>query len=237
MMVDDEQQAYKSDLNILDFIQITRYQRPFEGVAYVSKDGGTYIVAPPQWEVHRHPNGDVYFYNPVLRLITPDDVTDYEKLALVEEWRDEHVQNMMYDPIGRKLGNDCELILSDVTGSSVMIEVISRNSGRAYKWSDEAGLQLWEDKAHYWSLLAEYPSHHEGLPPGVEDEFVKRVFAVKAAVEGGQSCPLTCQQIDQVIARYKEYKNSIPMLTWLIGIILPLKDDTTCRLEGKDHGL
>ena len=89
--------------------------------------------------MHRHPNGDIYFYNRELRLITPDDITDSEKLALVMESWDEHMRNMEYDPIGRTLGDDWELMLSDVTESSVVIEVISRNAGRAYKWSDDRG--------------------------------------------------------------------------------------------------
>ena len=37
------------------------------------------------------------------------------------------------------------------------------------------GLQLWEDKVHFWSLLAEYPSHHTELPPGAEAEFIRRI--------------------------------------------------------------
>lgn len=145
--------------------------------------------------MHRHPNGDIYFYNRELRLITPDDITDSEKLALIMESWDEHMGNMEYDPIGRTLGDDWELILSDVTESSVVIEVISRNAGRAYKWTDDrglfvhiliifgancsrvTGLQLRKDKAHYWSHLAEYPSHHLELPPGVEAEFVKRIYS------------------------------------------------------------
>jgi hypothetical protein len=147
--------------------------------------------------VHRHPNGDIYFYNRDLRLITPDDITDSEKLALIMESWDEHMRNMEYDPIGRTLGDDWELMLSDVTETSVVIEVISRNAGRAYKWSDDrgllsifsslpelidnhsrlTGLQLREDNAHYWSHLAEYPSHHLELPPGIEAEFVKKIYS------------------------------------------------------------
>ncbi|KAF8632818.1 hypothetical protein AX15_001678 [Amanita polypyramis BW_CC] len=219
-----------SNRSFLDFIQTIRYQRPFEGVAYIGKNGETYIEAPPQWQVYRHPNGDIYFYNPKLRLITPDDVTDNDKLSLVMESWEEHMENMIYDPIGQKLGNDCELILSDVTESSVIIEMISRNAGLAYKWSDDTGVQLWEDKAHYWSLLAEYPSHHKELPPGVEAEFMKRIIFAKGAVDRGLGCPLTSSQIDQVIARYQEYKalqaqgqNMIPMLIWLMGVIMPLE--------------
>ncbi|KAF8338457.1 hypothetical protein F5887DRAFT_514281 [Amanita rubescens] len=216
--------------NFLDFIDTTRYQRPFEGVAYVCKSGEAYIEAPPDWEVHRHPNGDIYFYNRDLRLITPDDITDSEKLALIMESWDEHMRNMEYDPIGRTLGDDWELMLSDVTETSVVIEVISRNAGRAYKWSDDRGLQLREDKAHYWSHLAEYPSHHLELPPGVEAEFVKKIYSAKTAVKKGCRCPLTAEQIDQVIARYQEYhttqmqgQNVIPMLTWLMGVVMPLE--------------
>ncbi|KAF8722343.1 hypothetical protein AX14_009875 [Amanita brunnescens Koide BX004] len=215
---------------ILDFIETTRYQRPFEGVAYVRKNGEAYIAAPPDWEVHKHPIGDVYFYNRELRLITPDDITDNDKLARVMESWDEHMENMEYDPMGRRLGDDWELILSDLTESSVVIEVISRNAGKAYKWSDNKGLQLWEDEAHYWSLLAEYPSHHLELPPGIEAEFVNRIFSAKTAVEKGcKYCPLTVAQIDQVIARYDEYQtlqkqgqNVTPMLTWLMGVVMPL---------------
>ena len=152
-------------------------------------------MAPPEWEVHRHPNRDIYFYHRELRLITPDDITDGDKLALVMESWDEHMQNMKYDPMGQTLADDWELILSDVTEESVVIEVISRNAGQAYKWSDDkgafvisggspelisfpaAGLQLWEDNAHYWSILAEYPSHHLEIPPAIEAEFLKQVFS------------------------------------------------------------
>ena len=49
------------------------------------------------------------------------------------------MENMEYDPMGRTLGDDWELILSDLTESSVVIEVISRNAGKAYKWSDNKG--------------------------------------------------------------------------------------------------
>lgn len=99
-------------------------------------------MAPPDWEVHRHPNRDIYFYNRELRLITPDDITDNDKLALVMESWDEHMQNMKYDPMGQTLADDWELILSNVTEESVIIEVISRNAGQAYRWSDERGVCL-----------------------------------------------------------------------------------------------
>ncbi|KAM6496414.1 hypothetical protein JOM56_009120 [Amanita muscaria] len=225
----DEMEARFTGQCLLDFVQTTRYQRPFMGVAFMDKDGSSYIVAPPSWEVYRHPNGDVYFYNPHLHLITPDDITLPRNLSLVIESWEDHMANMAYDRIGKKLGDDWELVLSDVSETSVMIEVISRNAGKAYRWSDQRGLEMWESKAHYWSLLSEYPSHHPDLPQGVEAEFVKRIHYAKAAVEQGRSCPLTRDQIEQVITRYQELKalqakgqNVTPTLTWLMGVVMPL---------------
>jgi len=136
---------------------------------------------------------------------------------------------MQYDKIGKRMNNDWELILSDATKSSVLIEMICRNTGKAYKWNDSRGIELFDDKAHYWSILAEYPTHHPKIPPGLEDEFVRTVRAARDAVDKGYHCALSREQIDKVLDRYKELKdlqaagqNAIPALMWLMGVIMPL---------------
>ncbi|PFH46561.1 hypothetical protein AMATHDRAFT_7657 [Amanita thiersii Skay4041] len=221
---------FEDSQSILDFIQTTRYQKPFEGVAYVTADGKSYIVAPPSWSVHRHPNGDIYFYNPERNLITPDDITEPEKLELVIESWDDHMHNIEHDPLAKQLGDNWELILSDVTDTSMIIEMISRSNKAAYNWTENRGLERWEGQEHFWSLLAEYPSHHQELPHGVEDEFVRSIYEAKEAIQTSSAVfPLTGEQIDHVITRYHQLKDlqaegmeAIPTLTWLMGAVMPL---------------
>jgi hypothetical protein len=215
---------------ILDWIDSTRYQRPFEGVAYLASDGTAYIEAPDDWEVYRHPNGDIYYYNRKLRLLTPDDITSTKRLSRVMDHYEDHMENMQYDRLGKQMNNDWELILSDATKSSVLIEMISRNTGKACKWTDSRGLELFESKAHYWSILAEYPSHHPRLPPGTEDEFVRTVRGARDAIDSGHHCTLSREQVDKVLDRYQELKdlqaagqNANPALMWLMGIVMPLE--------------
>ncbi|KAF8635364.1 hypothetical protein AX17_003933 [Amanita inopinata Kibby_2008] len=238
--------------NILDFIQTGRYQG-FEDEVCATANSSSDIVVPPSWNLCRHPNGDIYFHNPDLCLVTPDDITDPDKLTLVVESWEDHMLNMEYDPVGKQLGDDWELILSDATESSVMIEMISRSTGIAYRWCDEAGLRPWQGREHFWSILAAYPSHRLELPPGVESEFIHTLSSAKAAIKNGVVFPLSAEQINGVISQYEQLKgvfdffssdgmdrfdgsrialqaegrNVMPMLTWLMGSVMPL-ESTNC---------
>ncbi|PFH48987.1 hypothetical protein AMATHDRAFT_148627, partial [Amanita thiersii Skay4041] len=181
-----------------------------------------------------HPNGDIYFYNRERRLITPDDITDREKLQLVVESWEDHMYNIEDDPLKEQLGEDWELFLSDVTDTTVIIEMISRTNKTAFKWSEDRGLERWQGKEHFWSLLAEYPSHHCELPPGVEHEFIRTIYTRKAIQTTGAVFPLTFEQIDHALTRYHQLKDLqtrgvdvIPTLTWLMGAVMPLNNPST----------
>lgn len=79
---------------------------------------------------------------------------------------------------------------------------------------------------HFWSHVAEYPSHHEDLPPNTEAAFIKALtdgmsilgleiavielrnisIAAKMSLDNGSTLPFTTSQIDQMIQRYQVLK-------------------------------
>lgn len=95
---------------------------------------------PPGWEQHQHPNGDIYYYHRGLRLITPDDIRDPEKLQHVLDAREDHLQ-CLNGSVAR-LPDDWELVLYDVTEEVAVIGMFSRSLGLEYEWTEEHGQSL-----------------------------------------------------------------------------------------------
>lgn len=94
---------------------------------------------PQPWRRYEHPNGDIYYYNPLLRLITPDDIRDPTTLQFVLDARADHLQCLEEDNSITKLANDWELTLTDVTDTAAVIGMYSRRLGIAYNWTEEKG--------------------------------------------------------------------------------------------------
>jgi len=94
---------------------------------------------PHPWRRCRHPNGDIYFYNPQLRLITPDNICDPEILEYLTDARDDHLQCLDGDPNLHLLHEDYELVISDVSDTEAVIRMYSRTAGAAYTWTEERG--------------------------------------------------------------------------------------------------
>ena len=91
------------------------------------------------WEQCKHPNDDVYYYHPGLRLITPEDIRDPVMLQFVLDARLDHLQCLQGDDSLSKLPDDWELTLTDVTDAAAVIGMFSRDLGVAYDWNERKG--------------------------------------------------------------------------------------------------
>ncbi|KAF9004279.1 hypothetical protein BDQ17DRAFT_1390274 [Cyathus striatus] len=215
---------YYSEEGTLGFIETARYYASESS----SSHSNTRPTIPYPWRNHNHPNGDVYYYNPELRLITPDDIRNAQVLRYVMEARTDHLQWIVDDPNFRRLPPDWELTVSDVSEDTSVIGMYSRMAGAAFEYTEERGLVI-KSKEHFWSHVAEFPSHHVELPPNTEQEFVRSLNNAKAAVANGIIFPFSARQIEQVIGRYQYLKslqargsNVTPALAWLMGAVMPM---------------
>ena len=95
---------------------------------------------PYPWCQYEHPNGDIYYYNPELRLITPEDIRNPDILEYIMDARDDHLQCLEADPNRDDLPPDYELVVSDVSETAAVLRMYSRREGAAYDWTDERGL-------------------------------------------------------------------------------------------------
>jgi hypothetical protein len=98
-----------------------------------------FLTVPHPWQQHEHPNGDIYYHNPLLRLITPEDIRDPAMLECVLDARDDHIQCLQDDSSLDKLPDDWELTLTDVTDSAAVIGMHSRKLGLSYEWTEDTG--------------------------------------------------------------------------------------------------
>jgi hypothetical protein len=99
------------------------------------------LQVPPGWGQYVHPNGDVYYYQPELRLITPEDIRDPTMLQFVLEARLDHLQCLHGDGSISTLPDDWELTLTDVTAHAAVIGMFSRKLGVAYDWNEDKGIE------------------------------------------------------------------------------------------------
>ncbi|KIM38738.1 hypothetical protein M413DRAFT_75683 [Hebeloma cylindrosporum] len=216
----------------MDFIETAQYNAP---------SASSPTVEPPYpWRRYQHPNGDVYFYHDSFRFISPDDVCDPLILEYLIDAREEYLQSLGRDPNFHPLPMDYELVISDVSEEAATIRMYSRSAGQAYEWTEERGLTV-KGKEHFWSFVAEYPSHHQELPPHTEDEFVQALNNATQAITSGTVFPFSERQISQIVARYQSLRelrsrgrNVTASLAWLIGAVMPL-DAVGTRVN--DQGL
>ncbi|KAH9482144.1 hypothetical protein JR316_0004239 [Psilocybe cubensis] len=220
--------TYDSDRpESMDFLETTQYNST-PSSSSANRGSNYQTPLPRSWREYRHPNGDIYFYNRELRLITPDNVRDPEMLRYIMDAREDHLQCLAGDPNVHRLPRDYELVISEVNESAAVIRMYSRTAGAAYIWTEEAGLIV-KTRENFWSYVAEFPSHHDNLPPGTENEFAQALQDAKVAIGNGAIFPFSERQIDQMIHRYQYLtnlrsrgRNVSPSLAWLIGAVMPL---------------
>ncbi|PPQ92771.1 hypothetical protein CVT25_003880 [Psilocybe cyanescens] len=211
----------------MDFLETAQYNR-LPSPSSPNYEYSSQAPLPRPWRQYRHPNGDVYFYNHQLRTITPDNVRDSEILEYVLEAREDHIQCLAGDPNLHRLPRDYELVISEVSDTTAVIRMYSRMAGAAYIWTEDAGLIV-KSRENFWSYVAEFPSHHDDLPPNTENEFAQALQDAKLAIGNGAVFPFSERQIDQIIIRYQyltalrsQGRNISPSLAWLVGAVMPL---------------
>ena len=112
--------------------------------------------------------------------------------------REDHLQCLADDPNLHILPSDYELVVSDVSETAAVLRMYSRSAGAAYDWREERGVCVcvrgdffflkteviscvvfpglaMKSKEHFWSYVAEYPSHHSQLPFNTETEFIEAI--------------------------------------------------------------
>ncbi|KAG2012996.1 hypothetical protein CC2G_009939 [Coprinopsis cinerea AmutBmut pab1-1] len=220
--------SYDMSDSTLNFIETVRYQVPD------SASQSSNLPLPPGWNQYVHPNGDVYYRNSQLRLTTPDNIRRPKILQNVLDAREDHLELLSDDPNYQRLPDDLEMTIYDVNDATAIIGLYSRRARQAYEWNERAGRIVVRPKQHFWSHVAEYPSHHRHLPPGAEEEFVTAVHQAQIRLRNGEAFPFTEQQLDQIKALYERHKarDNIPALGWLIGVVMPL-ESVVSRLNGE----
>lgn len=93
---------------------------------------------PDGWTLCRHPNGDIYFYNADLQVITPEDIRDPDMLEQITNARDENVASLEEHPIWRTLPDDLVQIIFGPTDEEVGIAMFSESARTSYTW-DSSG--------------------------------------------------------------------------------------------------
>ena len=106
--------------------------------------------------------------------------------------RDDHLQCLAGNPNVHILPSDYEPVVSDVSETAAVRRMHSRVAGAAYDWAEERGLGFFsslffnlnklirtvvpsltglvvKSKEHFWSHVAEYPTHHSHLPPNAKN--------------------------------------------------------------------
>ncbi|PPQ65738.1 hypothetical protein CVT24_011771 [Panaeolus cyanescens] len=185
---------------------------------------------PTGWRQYKHPNGDVYFYHQGFRLITPDNIRDPDILEYVFDARDHQLDGLLNDSTAQNLPEDYEMIIMEANDETAMIQMLSREQGVAFEWTEDGGLMM-ESSLSYWSLIAEYPSHFPILPPRIEDEFLSSLQNARLSIATGTRFVYTELEIDRIYARYQylndlrsQGRNSTPSIAWLIGSVMPLDE-------------
>ena len=94
------------------------------------------------WCQYEHPNGDIYYYNPQLRLITPEDIRNSDILEyIILDTQEDHLQCLDGDPNRHLFPPDYDLLMvSDVSETAAVLRMYSRMAGEAYGWTEERGL-------------------------------------------------------------------------------------------------
>jgi len=193
--------GFSAHKRVMDFIETTQYNAPAAELLSTSGSGEVASVPDP-WRQYEHPNGDIYYYHPQLRLITPDNIGAPEILGYIMDAREDHLQCLADDPNLHILPSDYELVVSDVSETAAVLRMYSRSAGVAYDWREERGLAR-KSKEHFWSYVAEYPSHHSQLPLNTETEFIEAINNAKVDIQSGVVFAFSEHQIDQIIARYQ----------------------------------
>lgn len=206
---------------VMQFMDTATYSR-------TTSHRNTNLSVPIGWKRHRHPNGDIYYYNGELRLLTPDDICDPKMLEYVLDAHEDHLKCLDESGSLQQLPDDWELTLTDVTEETAVIGMFSRKEMLAYELID-GGLRPRTSPEYFWSHVAEYPSHHTELPPGSETKFL---HALMNAGTSGISSPFSREKIKQIYAYYQHLKalqqqgaNTIPAIGWLIGAVMPVEVD------------
>ena len=138
----------------MDFIETAQYNAPPPGrsrydalvhppLSSLTNNHNSQAPIPHPWRQYRHPIGDIYYYNPQLRLITPDNIRNPQVLEYVLDAREDHLQCLAGDPNLHRLPSDYELIISDVSESTAVIRMYSRAAGQAYTWTEGQGERQW----------------------------------------------------------------------------------------------
>ena len=103
----------------------------------------TTIPYPNPWCQYKHPNGDIYYYNPQLRLITPEYIRNSDILEYIMDAREDHLQCLDGDPNRHLFPPDYDLlVVSDDSETAAVLRMYFRMAGEAYNWTEERGLVI-----------------------------------------------------------------------------------------------
>ncbi|KAJ7486970.1 hypothetical protein FB451DRAFT_1228430 [Mycena latifolia] len=189
---------------------------------------------PDDWDKFVHPNGSIYFYNPDLRLLTTDNVSNSLALRRLLKVHTDHriwLNNLIQS---HRALEDAEMLLfhRDDPAKSFCppsITVASWRRGRAYDYATNADQSraVLKSKSDFWSYVAQYPMHRTHLPPVMESNFLSALaFGANERImdEKATTFPFEDTQILRLTQIYFDLKASnvplVPALAYHIATVM-----------------
>ncbi|KAF8885812.1 hypothetical protein BD779DRAFT_659551 [Infundibulicybe gibba] len=191
---------------------------------------GSAIVQPKAWIRYTQPNGWVYYYHPILRVITSEDIHDTEMVESILSCAAEHLACMEDDGSIVHLPNDWQIsmVLVDPDGEDPFaISMQSWNDMGSYTSSEENGFQRIQNKSHFWETVVEYPMHRP-LPLAAETEFLGALSrgADESSLGVKSIFPYDGRQLKLLLRIYRDLKalrdagEKVPALDWYFGRVM-----------------
>ncbi|CCM00467.1 uncharacterized protein FIBRA_02500 [Fibroporia radiculosa] len=182
------------------------------------------------WRRYVHLEGDVYYYHPEHRLVTPDDVENGEQRKAVEDAAGEFWDELEQAGITDYIPDDYELVMSVDEEGPTRADLVCRRTGQLFKCNpSKPGIIEQVHTYAYWVHVNEFPMHAGPLPISAEVEFLNALtYGANEAILGDEETtfPYTDQQMEQFMRLYRHQKkvSSNPYtwraLTYLVGTTL-----------------
>ncbi|KAH8092501.1 hypothetical protein BXZ70DRAFT_951160 [Cristinia sonorae] len=186
------------------------------------------------WTRYTHINGDVYFYNPTLRIITNSDVEsdDEERVeveGVLEDMFDDDVFASAY--ADGLIPEDWEMVVRrcGIPGEEEDgwdVYCVSRQNN-TFIYTTDAEIEVEKNTLRYWTHIEDYPMHLSQLPPSSSSAFLSAMAygANEMIMENRQSkFPYTDKQIARLTEIYDDLSKTaeknpamIPVLAWHIA--------------------
>ncbi|KAF8886978.1 hypothetical protein BD779DRAFT_544492 [Infundibulicybe gibba] len=196
------------------------------------------LLVPVGWNKQIHPDGTIYYFNEIQRIITPEDVThDAISNQVMSRWK----THMDFLCKKRRFftsfpADDWEFTIclpspeKKVGSASVHSWALKGIYKFDCEKSDPVDQYLEGSKAEVWEQVANYPTHRRRIPPGMEVDFMSALAhgATEIALDiKATTFPYNGTQTKSFMRVYHDLKvlqqvgqNVTPALAWHMGKVM-----------------